>query len=71
MLSANRKSFPETGVSAFHEKAGLRRDTVRSQVIDALEAQEIKETGLLIPSDYNSYFRNDRRTSSAGWHIWG
>jgi hypothetical protein len=27
------------------EKAGLRRDTVRSQVIDALEAQEIKETG--------------------------
>jgi hypothetical protein len=27
------------------EKAGLRRDAVRSQVIDALEAQEIKETG--------------------------
>ena len=27
------------------EKAGLRRDAVSSQVIDALEAQEIKETG--------------------------
>jgi transposase len=28
------------------EKAGLRRDAVGSQVIDALEAQEIKETGM-------------------------
>jgi hypothetical protein len=27
------------------EKAGLRRDAIRSQVIDALEAQEIKEAG--------------------------
>jgi hypothetical protein len=27
------------------EKAGLRRDAVRSQVIDVLSAQEIKETG--------------------------
>jgi hypothetical protein len=27
------------------EKAGLRRDAIRSQVIDTLEAQEIKETG--------------------------
>jgi len=27
------------------EKAGLRRDAIRSQVIGALEAQEIKETG--------------------------
>jgi hypothetical protein len=27
------------------EKAGLRRDAVGSQVIDVLEAQEIKETG--------------------------
>jgi hypothetical protein len=26
------------------EKAGLRRDAVGSQVIDALEAQEIKES---------------------------
>ena len=33
------------GVSRWDEKAGLRRDAVRSQVIDALEAQEIKETG--------------------------
>jgi hypothetical protein len=27
------------------EKAGLRQDAIRSQVIGALEAQEIKETG--------------------------
>jgi hypothetical protein len=27
------------------EKAGLGRDAVGSQIIDALEAQEIKETG--------------------------
>ena len=27
------------------EKAGLRRDAIGSQVIDAPEAQEIKETG--------------------------
>jgi len=27
------------------EEAGLRRDAVGSQVIDVLEAQEIKETG--------------------------
>ena len=32
-------------VTRWDEKAGLRRDAVRSQVIDALEAQEIKETG--------------------------
>jgi hypothetical protein len=32
-------------VIRWDEKAGLRRDAVRSQVIDALEAQEIKETG--------------------------
>jgi len=32
-------------VNRWDEKAGLRRDAVRSQVIDALEAQEIKETG--------------------------
>jgi hypothetical protein len=31
--------------SRWDEKAGLRRDAIRSQVIDALEAQEIKETG--------------------------
>jgi hypothetical protein len=34
-----------TVVTRWDEKAGLRRDAVRSQVIDALEAQEIKETG--------------------------
>jgi hypothetical protein len=27
------------------EKVGLRRDAIRSQVIAALEEQEIKETG--------------------------
>jgi hypothetical protein len=32
-------------VTRWDEKAGLRRDAVGSQVIDALEAQEIKETG--------------------------
>jgi hypothetical protein len=32
-------------VIRWDEKAGLRRDAIRSQVIDALEAQEIKETG--------------------------
>jgi hypothetical protein len=39
-------------VNRWDEKAGLRRDAIRSQVIDALEAQEIKETGLLIPSGF-------------------
>jgi hypothetical protein len=32
-------------VNRWDEKAGLRRDAVRSQVIDVLEAQKIKETG--------------------------
>jgi len=32
-------------VTRWDENAGLRRDAIRSQVIDALEAQEIKETG--------------------------
>jgi hypothetical protein len=32
-------------VNRWNEKAGLRRDAVGSQVIDVLEAQEIKETG--------------------------
>ena len=31
--------------SRWDKKAGLRRNAVRSQVIDVLEAQEIKETG--------------------------
>ena len=33
------------GETRWDEKAGLRRDAVGSQVIDALEAQETKETG--------------------------
>jgi hypothetical protein len=38
--------YPEVTVdNRWDEKAGLRRDAVRSQVIDVLEAQEIKETG--------------------------
>ena len=32
-------------VTRWDEKAGLRRDAVGFQVIDVLEAQEIKETG--------------------------
>ncbi len=32
-------------VNRWDEKTGLRRDAVRSQVIDAPEAQEVKETG--------------------------
>ena len=32
-------------VTRWDEKAGLRRDALSSQVIGALEAQEIKETG--------------------------
>jgi hypothetical protein len=40
-------SKPQSTVVAIRwdEKAGLRRDAVGSQVIDVLEAQEIKETG--------------------------
>jgi hypothetical protein len=34
-----------TVVNRWDEKAGLRGDAIGSQVIDALEAQEIKETG--------------------------
>ena len=51
------------------EKAGLRRDAVRSQVIDALKAQEI--TGLLVKwRCYNSYPRSVRRFGDAasGWN---
>jgi hypothetical protein len=33
-----------TVVIRWDEKAGLQRDAIRSQIIDALEAQEIKET---------------------------
>jgi hypothetical protein len=34
-----------TDETRWDEKAGLRRDAIRSQVIDVLKAQEIKETG--------------------------
>jgi hypothetical protein len=40
-----RQFGESTVVNRWDEKAGLRRDAIRSQVIDALEAQEIKETG--------------------------
>jgi hypothetical protein len=39
------QSTPIVDEIRWDEKAGLRRDAIRSQVIDALEAQEIKETG--------------------------
>jgi hypothetical protein len=34
-----------TVINRWDEKVGLRRDAVDSQVIDVLEAQEIKEAG--------------------------
>ena len=34
-----------SGENRWDENAGLRRDAIRSQVIDALKAQEIRETG--------------------------
>jgi hypothetical protein len=37
--------FTVVAENRWDEKAGLRRDAVRSQVIDVLKAQEIKETG--------------------------
>jgi hypothetical protein len=40
----DRRRFP-TVANRWDEKAGLRRDALRSQVIDVLKAQEIKETG--------------------------
>jgi hypothetical protein len=40
-----RGAFWSIVETRWDEKAGLRRDAIRSQVIDALEAQEIKETG--------------------------
>ena len=39
-----RDSYSETGRPSI-EKTGLQQDAIGSQVIDALEAQEIKETG--------------------------
>ncbi len=47
MISPRDRNAPTlTVVNRWDEKAGLRTGCgVRSQVIDALEAQEIKETG--------------------------
>ena len=39
------RSRLSTVANRWDENAGLRRDAIGSQVIDALEAQEIKETG--------------------------
>jgi hypothetical protein len=53
------------------EKAGFRRDGLRSQVIDALEAQEINETGneenaLLGPSHSRSGVRYGHNIPATG-----
>jgi hypothetical protein len=45
MADRNELAGRVGGETRWDEKAGLRRDAVRSQVIDVLEAQEIKETG--------------------------
>ena len=45
MMPITRTTSSSVDETGWDEKAGLRRDAVRSQVIDALEAQEIKETG--------------------------
>jgi hypothetical protein len=44
-LASRGKLRTTTVVIRWDENAGLRRDAIGSQVIDALEAQEIKETG--------------------------
>jgi hypothetical protein len=43
-----------TGENRWDEKAGLQRDALSSQVIDALEAREIEETG-----DEEAYHHDD------------
>jgi hypothetical protein len=46
MHSVRAPQYSEVTVAnRWDEKAGLRRDAVRSQVIDVLKAQEIKATG--------------------------
>ena len=42
---SHKRSLLPAVETRWDENAGLRRDAIRSQVIDALEAQEIKETG--------------------------
>jgi hypothetical protein len=44
-LQADHAKREAGGDNRWDDKAGLRRDAIGSQVIDALEAQEIKETG--------------------------
>jgi hypothetical protein len=48
------------------EEAGLRRDGVRSQVIDALEAQEIKKTGNE-EAYHQRHERNGQTTEADDW----
>jgi hypothetical protein len=45
LASAGDLRRDNTVANRWYEKAGLRRDALSSQVIDALKAQEIKETG--------------------------
>ena len=53
---------PSTGANRWAEKAGLQRDELSSQVIDALEAREIEETG-----DEEAYHYDDAAdTQQAG-----
>jgi hypothetical protein len=44
-MSRKYRTGLPTVENRWDEKTGLQRDAIRSQVIDALEAQEIKETG--------------------------
>jgi hypothetical protein len=46
------------GENRWDEKAGLQRDALSSQVIDALEAREIEETG-----DEEAYHHDDAADS--------
>ena len=45
ILTSSDKDLASRVIIRWDEKAGLRRDAVGSQIIDVLEAQEIKETG--------------------------
>jgi hypothetical protein len=44
-MALNSEATRITSENRWDEKAGLRRDAICSQVINALEAQETKETG--------------------------
>jgi hypothetical protein len=45
IIGEHQQQEEMTDVIRWDENAGLRGDAIGSQVIDALEAQEIKETG--------------------------